>query len=84
MFVLAVVLRFDQGTDHSQQHGDGDDQHGRRLSHTQLAVQGGQGAPGLLSGSATDDVLVVLHVQVSNVQDLAKDALQLAVTGPGV
>lgn len=32
----------------------------------------------------TDDVLVVLYVQMSHVVDLAKDALQLTVTDPGV
>lgn len=84
MLVLPVPLRFDQSADHGDHHGDGDDQHRGRLSHAQLAVHGGQEAPGLLRGGVANDVLVILHVQVAHVLDLAEDALQVAVADPGV
>lgn len=82
--LLAVALGFDQRPDDSQHHGDGDDEHGGCLSDTQLAVYGGQGAPGLLLRSVAHDVLVVVHMQVSNVTDLGEVPLQFAVTGPAV
>lgn len=84
LFALLVVLCFDQGCDHGQQHGDGDDQHRHRLHQAQLAVQGGQGAAGQLGRSLTHQVLVVLDVQVPDLLDLAEDTLQLAVADPGV
>lgn len=84
MFILLVVLCFDQGADHSQQHSDGYDEHRCRLDQAQPAFQGGQRAAGLLGRSVANNVFVILHVQVSNLLDLAEDALQLTVTDPGV
>lgn len=81
---LPVPLRHHQSCHHGDQHGGGDDQHGGRLRDAQLAVHPGQRGPSQLGRVLARHVAVVVDVEVANVQDLAEDAVQLAVTAPRV
>ena len=82
--VLAVVLGGHQSPDDSHQHGASDDEHGGGLGHAELAVHTGQRGAGQLPRLTARHIAVVVQVQVAHAEDLAEDAVQVAVTAPGV
>lgn len=81
---LPVPLCHHNGRHHGDHDGDGDDQHGGRLRHAQVTVQPGQRRSGQLRRILTRHVPVVVDVEVTDVEDLTEDTVQIAVAGPGV
>lgn len=64
---LPVPLGHNQGGHHSDKDGDGDDQHGGGLGHTQPAVHPGQRSPSQQRRLMARHVTVVVDVEVANV-----------------
>lgn len=84
LLLLPLPLAHEHGGQHSDDHGDGDDEHGDRLGDAQLRVHVHQAVVAQHRRLGARQVVVVVQEEALHAAQLPEDALQVAVAVPRV